>query len=340
MEVLVISPKTAGIGGVAYHTSKLIEYLEKKGVEVKSISVGNTPYLNVKNLMTPSFAITSSIKVIFQRAWGCRFDIVHAHNLASALSMKLSNGKKVLTSHGIFSEQIHSLHGGFLGNLAGYFEKKSISWADSFTVVSRSTEDFYKKLGFKVHYVPNALDFNDLPREQITLYENQIIYVGRLSYEKGVDLLVEVAKQLPSLNFLLIGNGPLYNSLRKAMKEFGNLHLLGYKPRLEALKYLAGSKLFVLPSRNEGLSTAVLEAMALHIPVVATAVGGNQELVVDGVTGFLAKSGDANSIVKAINAAIEGSSRRVVDKAYVMASESYNWNTVVESYLRLYNSML
>ncbi|MGB9895227.1 MAG: glycosyltransferase family 4 protein [Thermoproteota archaeon] len=331
MKVLVVAPRTSGIGGIAYHTSKLIEHLRKKGNDVESISVENTPFLKIKGLMNPSFSLSSSVKVSILRLKGEKFDIVHAHNLPSALPMKLLNCKKVLTLHGVYSEQVSSLHGSFFGNLASKFEK---------TVVSKSTKEFYEKLGFNVTYIPNAIDLEDMPKEKITLHEDQVIYVGRLSYEKGVDLLVEVAKKLPKLNFVLIGDGPLYAKLVEASKGLSNFYLLGYKPREEALKYLAGSKVFVLPSRSEGLSTSILEAMALKVPVVATDVGGNLELVQNEVTGFLAESNNVDSVAKSIQKALEGSSTEVTQRAYELVRSTYSWEVVIESYLSLYKKLL
>ncbi|MEM3809149.1 MAG: glycosyltransferase family 4 protein [Thermoproteota archaeon] len=340
MKVLIIAPRTSGIGGIAYHTSKLIEQLKRKGHEVRSISIENTPFIKIKGLMNPSFSLSSSIKTSILRLKGEKFDIVHAHNLPSALSMKLLNYKKVLTLHGIYSEQISSLHGNILGSLASKFEKRAIKWADAFTVVSKSTKEFYEKLGFNVNYIPNAIDLEDMPEEKITLYENQVTYVGRLSYEKGVDLLIEVAKRLPKLNFVLIGEGPLYVKLKEASKKINNFYLLGYKKREEALKYLAGSKVFILPSRNEGLSTSILEAMALRVPVVATNVGGNSELVQEGVTGFLAESNNVDSIINSIQKALRESSVEVTQKAYELVRSTYDWKVVIEIYLSLYKKLL
>ncbi len=340
MKILVIVPRTSGIGGIAYHVSKLMEHLSKRGNHIDKISTENVPFINIKNLMNPSFMLSASLKALRARLGRDKYDIVHAHNLPSALPMKLLYCRKVLTLHGVYSEQISSLHGRLLGRMARDFERRVLKWADAFSVISKSTEDFYKRLGFNPLYIPNAIDFNDIPKEKITLYENQVTYVGRLSYEKGVDLLVEVAQRLPEANFLLIGNGPLYVELLKASKKVRNLHLLGYKPRNEALKYLAGSKVFILPSRSEGLSTSILEAMALKIPIVATAVGGNPELVQNEVTGFLVENNNVDSIACCVKRALEENVSRMTLRAYDLVVNNYNWDIVIELYLKLYRTLL
>ncbi|MGQ9478812.1 MAG: glycosyltransferase family 4 protein [Thermoproteota archaeon] len=337
MRILIVSPRTSGIGGIAYHVSKLVEHLARRGIEVETISVENTPFINVKGLMNPSFAISSSVKALMLRI-SRGFDVVHAHNIPSALPMRMLGCRRVLTLHGVYSEQVHVLHGGLMGILSEAFEAKTVGWAHALTVVSRSTMEFYRRRGFKPVLIPNAIDFDDLPRERETLFENQVTYVGRLSYEKGVDLLVKVAVRLPELNFVLIGDGPLRRMLHEASGGTSNLHVLGYMRRREALRHLAGSRAFILPSRKEGLSTSILEAMALRIPVVATSTGGNVELVSDGETGYLAEAGNVGSIVAALRRAINGHGE-TVGKAYEMVSRVYNWRNVAGMYLSLYEAM-
>ncbi|MBO3839661.1 MAG: glycosyltransferase family 4 protein [Thermoproteota archaeon] len=340
MKILVVAPKTSGIGGIAYHVSKLMEHLSKRGNHVDKISTENVPFINIKNLINPSFMFSASLKSLMIRLRGERYDIVHAHNLPSALPMKLFYCRRVLTLHGVYSEQISSLHGRLFGRIARDFEKRALKWADAFSVVSKSTEEFYKRLGFNPLYIPNAIDFDDIPKERVTLYENQVAYVGRLSYEKGVDLLVEVARRLPEANFVLIGDGPLYIELLKASEKVRNLHLLGYKPRDEALKHLAGSRVFILPSRSEGLSTSILEAMALKIPVVATNVGGNSELVQSEATGFLVEKNDVDSMAYSVRRTLEENVSSMTLRAYDLVMNNYNWNVVIESYLKLYRKLL
>ena len=87
--------------------TRINKILEKNGHEVEIISSENTFTIPIKGLKNPSFMISSFLKSKFKK----NFDIVHAHNIPSALAMKNSSGKKILTIHGIFSEQIDQLHG-------------------------------------------------------------------------------------------------------------------------------------------------------------------------------------------------------------------------------------
>ena len=102
MKILLISPTQSGIGGIAQHVKNLENFLEKNDNTVEIISSENTFTIPIKGLKNPSFMISSFLKTKFKK----NFDIVHAHNIPSALAMKNSSGKKILTIHGIFSEQI------------------------------------------------------------------------------------------------------------------------------------------------------------------------------------------------------------------------------------------
>ena len=171
MKILIISPTSSGIGGIAQHVSGLVTFLKKNGHTVKVMSSDNTFTLPIKGLKNPSFMFSSFLKSKFQKG----FDIVHAHNIPSAYAMKYIHGKKILTQHGIFSQQIDVLHGKTTGNLSNKFEKNALTWADAITVISKEAYDYYTKLGFNVKQIPNAIDIENLPKEKERKFDKQII---------------------------------------------------------------------------------------------------------------------------------------------------------------------
>ena len=339
MKVLMISPKISGLGGVAQHVGKLVELLKRDGYEVDVISVENTFYLPVKGLMNPSFALSALAKVAARRLLGRRYDVVHAHNVPSAPAMRVARGGKVLTLHGVFSEQVGYLHGSLAGRLGAWAERKALGWADAITAVSRSAAERYRRLGFNVLHVPNALDPAELPEEGVRLSEKQVVYCGRLSREKGVDLLIEAVKRIDA-HLIVVGGGPLERELRELARNDPRIRFTGPLPRSEALKLVKGSDVFVLPSRQEGLSTALLEAMAMGVPVVATKVGGNPELVEHGETGLLVDP-EPSQLANAISLLLEdrGLARRLAGNAAKIVREKYSWPVVYRQYLDVYRSV-
>jgi len=135
----------------------------------------------------------------------------------------------------------------------------------------------------------------------------------------------------------LIGSGPLEEKLREMARNDDRVIFTGQLPRQEALKIVKGSDVFVLPSIHEGLSTALLEAMALEVPVVATRVGGNTEIVTDGETGLLVYP-NPQAIIKAISRLLEDRefAKKLAHKAYQKVLEQYNWRVVYTKYKEVY----
>ncbi len=118
------------------------------------------------------------------------------------------------------------------------------------------------------------------------------IFVGRLVPAKGVDILLESLAKLKSsetiTKAIIVGDGPLKDSLIKKANKLHITHIVTFLgERSDTTELLRMSRLFVLPSKWEGTPSALLEAMAVELPVVATAVGGVPEVIVNGVDGML-----------------------------------------------------
>ncbi len=126
------------------------------------------------------------------------------------------------------------------------------------------------------------------------------IYTGRLDEEKNVAFLVSAWKDIrgacPDVSLAVIGRGTEFKIIEDMNAE--SVFLLGSQE--DVAPYLQSADLFILPSKREGLSNALLEAMACGLPVVASQVGGNCELVTDGLNGYLFPSQDRVGLVAAV----------------------------------------
>jgi glycosyltransferase involved in cell wall biosynthesis len=131
------------------------------------------------------------------------------------------------------------------------------------------------------------------PRGPNTGEHVRLIFVGRLSAEKGVAGLLEALSLMPSetnCTLTIVGDGPLRADLERQCVALGLRHrvaFLGRLPETETLAEIARSEVLVLPSFMEGLPIVLMEALALGVPVVASRVAGVPELVADGQTGLL-----------------------------------------------------
>jgi glycosyltransferase involved in cell wall biosynthesis len=134
-----------------------------------------------------------------------------------------------------------------------------------------------------------------------------ILSVGRLTHQKGFDNLVAAAAGFlnESVVFLIAGAGEERPALEDTVRSRGldgHVRFLGYRRDVPSL--LAGTDLFVHPSRYEGMPVAVLEAMAAGCPVVATSVDGTRALIRDGIHGWLVPPEDAEALTAAITSAL------------------------------------
>src|SRR5207253_10486932 len=135
--------------------------------------------------------------------------------------------------------------------------------------------------------------------------DGPVVMVARMSPEKDAESLVRAAalaaRQLPAFRLEVAGDGaclPALKQLAAGLALGDHVRFLGEVRDVPAL--LARASLFVLPSQTEGISLTILEAMARGLPVVATCVGGNPEVVEDGRTGLLVPPRDPEALARGI----------------------------------------
>ncbi|MFQ5772719.1 MAG: glycosyltransferase, partial [bacterium] len=174
-----------------------------------------------------------------------------------------------------------------------------------------AAETLIKKYSYKrdkVFTVHNGINRIGISNEKQTLRKNaqmnrRIVTVGWFRPQKNHRLFFDMAKLVlersknENLKFVLIGDGVLRHNLEKYSLRLGierNIIFTGKRHKvLELLNY---KDIFVLTSLYEGLCNSIMEAMMVGLPVVATDVGGNSELVIDGETGFLCPSNNADAL--------------------------------------------
>lgn len=191
--------------------------------------------------------------------------------------------------------------------LEGYFHrfwgvyKKSV---DVFIAPSSFMKKMMVKAGFSasnIEVLPNFIDNKDfMPRYGGDRY---IIYFGRLSKEKGVDVLLKAMETIPNIRLLVIGSGPEEKNIKKFIKErkLGNIKLIGHLTKKELIPHIQNARFSVVPSIwPEVCPLAVLESFALGKPVIASNIGGLPELVKEGYRGFLFEPGNAKELAKKI----------------------------------------
>jgi glycosyltransferase involved in cell wall biosynthesis len=168
----------------------------------------------------------------------------------------------------------------------------------------------------------------------------RIGYVGRLTEVKGLEFFIKAAKIILSQNagqnikFLIVGDGPLKNSLEALALNLGIEHdviFLGH--RYDCDQLTSEMSIVVLPSLSEGIPMSLLEALSLGKPVVATRVGGVPEVIEDGVNGVLVGAGDETAIARACTSMINNYSwaeqlgmngKKIIEKQFSAKANAEN----------------
>jgi glycosyltransferase involved in cell wall biosynthesis len=236
-------------------------------------------------------------------------------------------------------------------------------WVDAVVCVSQAMAEKVRDKGIatkKIAIIRNAVDptpfaRHDRKKESRRIVESSFARppkwivgaCGRLSVEKGFDVLVEAAavvgRMCDDVGFILYGEGPMRSSLEEQIRRHdlqGRVVLGGFRSDLNTL--LPGFDLAALSSHTEGLPVAVLEAHAAGLPVVATAVGGTPEVVLDGVTGYLVPPANPTALAERIVALVNDDSRRVeMGRAAIQRiHDHFTFSTQAAEYQELFTRLV
>ncbi|MFA6536894.1 MAG: glycosyltransferase [Patescibacteria group bacterium] len=131
---------------------------------------------------------------------------------------------------------------------------------------------------------------------------SNIVFAGRLAEEKGIDLLLSAIRHLPNYNFVICGDGPKRNEVLRAQKKFTNLRYLGQLSSAGLRKTIAEARLMVVPSIwYENYPMAILEAQVMGKTVLASSLGGSEEMITDNVTGLLFSANSLPDLLEKIS---------------------------------------
>lgn len=224
--------------------------------------------------------------------------------------------------------------------------------ADAIVAISKPIEDELRRAGYNpstIHRLPNGVPVPETPWRRRDDWRSapRAAYVGRLAPEKGLDTLIEawpiVRKTFPRAQLTLHGDGPEGPSLWAGVGKLGQGDVIDLPgPTSDPIAALREADLFVLPSREEGMSIALLEAMALGIPLVASSIPGNRKLISDFKDGRLAPVNDPAGLARVI---VEQWSE--FDRAFHMTRSarkkvegSYSVTVVARQHLELFQSLV
>lgn len=232
-------------------------------------------------------------------------------------------------------------------------ESKLFRASKKITTVSRSVAQELREYRLdpkEINVIGNGVDektFTPLPNKNGT--EKYVLYTGVLRARKGLFDLIKCAEQVcracPDIKFVICGRGPFINKLKENVRRIGlqeKIVFLGYIKRNKLIQIYQNATVHVVPSHYEGLPTVLLEAMSCGIPVVATNIGGNNEVVCSGVNGFLVSPKSPREMADVVLRLLDDKALR--EKIGRLARETiekkYTWDKITENVLKCYENIL
>jgi glycosyltransferase involved in cell wall biosynthesis len=308
-----------------------VQHVRRAGVDVEVVSpatfrhfrvaygagiVGNLRAHPARVLALPAF--TASFSAAARRA-ARDADLVHAHWLPSGVIALLTGKPFVLQLWGTDVE---------LARRARPLARSVVRRARLVICASKALAAEARMLGAReVRVIPSGVD---IPADvEPEASPPEVLYVGRLSEEKGVLDLVAAAD---GMKLVVAGDGPLRDRVPGA---------LGFVPHHELSPLYARAAVIACPSRREGFGVACAEAMAHGRPVVASAVGGLLDQVVDGETGLLVPPGEPERLRAALHRLLEEAQlrQRMGAAGRKRAQEQLSWDRVTAATLDAYRAV-
>jgi glycosyltransferase involved in cell wall biosynthesis len=313
------------------------------GARTVAVERGASPIRGVASLLPLVRALRRERPVVFHahQTWSlsCRYGIVAAAlarvpaRVASAqLFVEMPRLLAVDAQHALISRCLHR-HVAVSRHVAGRLHDRLGVAAAKITVIPNAVEP----------RAPTQRD--DALRARLGVRGDRALAltVARLEEQKGITHLLDAAAMLPDVVFAIAGEGPERDGLVAKAASLGlseRVHWLGHRDDVPAL--LAAADLFVLPSLNEGLPLAAMEAMLAGVPIVATDAGGTGEVVRAGVTGMLVPPGDPRALADAIRALRDDPerARHLAAAARGLIEREHSTAAMVAATSRLYDELL
>jgi len=279
-----------------------------------------------------------------------KYNIIHVHLFPAGIFVALAslllpkNIKWIFSEHNVFNRRrsfkIFKIIDGF--TYSRYFKIICVSKQVQSTLLN-----WMPLIKRKTKVISNAVSISKLLNSNF-LKNYDILFVGRLTQAKGVDILLKAIEILKNkynkhLNIAIVGDGPLrenLNNLAVQLRVNNEVKFLGI--RKDIIKLMNSAKIFVLPSRWEGLPMVILEAMSRGMSIIATGVGGIPEVIENEKEGMLISPGDPQALAQTINELLENKELRekLSQAAYEKVREEYSIETYSANMLDLYSSLV
>ena len=290
MMILFIGTLPPPVGGVAIWMSEIIKECGNSNIEYRIVDNGlkgkraQSSGGNKKNIFSEIHRFLSINKNLRKEIKQCHPTVIHFNITCSPLGTVrdyfLIKGIKkhkipvVLHCHCNVEYEIGKARFGL------FFLKKLFNISSKIIVLNQNSKDYVFSLGYESVVVPNFIrEEMVIDKKEIRNNLQTVIYAGHIRKTKGVIELIEAAKILPNIDFILAGTNIGDINIDDMIKNINNVSYIGQMDRTELFSKYKDVDAFIFPSYSEGFSISLLEAMAQGLPIVASNVGANYEMV-------------------------------------------------------------
>lgn len=336
-------PSSAEIGGIPVqrfrYAPRHYETLAYTGTMAEDVARSWSARLALAGM------VAAETEAILRSARTWRADLVHAHwwfpnGVAAATAARISGEPLVITSHGTDVRLL--ARSPRAASLARY----TYGAASAVTCVSSWLASHAAPFTRRPPVVAPMPVATELFAPTTIRADDRILFVGRLSAQKGVELALRAfARMRVTAQLRIVGDGPARAVLQRLATELGvasRVEWLDPMPQSELATVLANATILVVPSSEEGLGLIAAEAQLCETPVVAFASGGLTDVVRDGETGVLVPAGDVNALSTALDALLLDAPRRASlgTAGRTAALATFAPDAVARRYATLYRSVL
>lgn len=317
---------------------------EQRNIKIHYLDINKSEGLHkqsIRELLTYSLRAYTYVKKLLETT---DFDLIHSYFGIPCGYIANKLNKPYIVSLRGSDVPFHSKKFYWLDLLFFARMNKQTVWKQAEFVVANSdglaNEVYAIAPNQQVELIPNGVDtqyFHPKRKQNAVL---EIISVSRITKHKGYRYLLEALADLSNYHLTLVGDGPDSVELKRIAKQKGvNITFTGRLEKEEVLACLQRSDVFVLPSLNEGMSNAVMEAMAVGLSVVMTNVGGATELIKEN--GFVVKKESVSDLREALtryqndDELLKKHSENSRKQAEIMS-----WENAAKAYVYLYDKIL
>lgn len=371
---MIISTPFPPVEGIGYYTYNLSKKLIEKGHEVVVITRGSRNktkrelFENIEVIKAPFIPIYPfyiHVHGIFVnrllKSLESQIDIIHLHtpltpNIKTSLPVITTIHSPMLADNRYIKvSSIFTLFSKISARFVSYpIEKKLIQTSKKITTVSEAVAKELEDYGLDSKEI--TVMYNGVNEAFFTPNKNKhngvnkyILYVGHINREKGLFDLAECAKYIccekSDISFIIAGKGRDLDKMKLKIKKAGiedKFIFLGQVDQDKLIELYQNASLFIFPSYHEGLPTVLLEAMSCGLPVIATDVRGNKDLISNGENGILVPPRNPKKMAEIILKLIDDEKliEQLGKNARKTIMEKYTWNDVSNNFLKCYESLV